>query len=319
MPLPQGYTLRPARLDDAAEVVQMLNEESEALIGVALVDLHWVTKRWSAPDADRHVYEVLTDSAGAIVAYLDVESHPPHTEVFGIGSVALAHHGRGLGAAVVEVIEMHAEQLAGRAAAGDGVALRMGALADEPRASALLRQHGYAEVRRFSRMRIDFDGPPDPPAVMDGVEIRQFEHGQEGEVFRCLHEAFEDHWGDEEDTEEGWIHRQMAEDRLFPDLWLLAWQGSELAGALTARPVAVQEPTHGFVGELGVRRAFRGRGIGEALLRESFVRFYGRGCLGAVLVVDSDSPTGANRLYERVGMTVTPQFAIWEKELVPAT
>ena len=319
MPLPQGYTLRPARLSDAEAVVQMLNEETEALIGVPLADMHWVTNPWTAPDADQHVYEVMVDPGGAIVAYIQVEFHPPHTEVFGIGAVALTHHGRGLGAAALEAIEDHAGRLAGRAGAGQPVMMRMGALADEPRVSALLRERGYVEVRRFSRMQIDFDSTPEPPAPVAGVDIRQFVHGQEGEVFRCLVEAFEDHWGDEQETEEGWIHHHMAEDRLFPDLWLLAWQGDQLAGALVARPTAVQEPTHGYVGELGVRRAFRGRGIGEALLRESFGRFYDRGCQGALLHVDSDSPTGANRLYERVGMTVTPQFATWEKVLVAGT
>jgi mycothiol synthase len=109
----------------------------------------------------------------------------------------------------------------------------------------------------------------------------------------------------------------MAADRLFPDLWLLAWHGEDLAGALLARPTIPQGPTHGYVGSLGVRRGYRARGIGEALLRESFVRFSGRGCKGAMLHVDSDSLTGANRLYARVGMRVIPQFATWEKGLVP--
>ena len=52
---------------------------------------------------------------------------------------------------------------------------------------------------------------------------------------------------------------------------------------------------------------------------ESFVRFHAHGCTGAMLHVDSDSLTGADRLYERVGMRVIPQFATWEKGLVPGS
>ena len=67
-----------------------------------------------------------------------------------------------------------------------------------------------------------------------------------------------------------------------------------------------------------MRREARGRGIGEALLRRSFVKFYELGKLGAQLVVDSESSTGANRLYERVGMTAQPRFANWDRALLPA-
>ena len=316
MPLPEGYTIRKVQLPDGPAVVEMLNRESQALIGMHLADLHWVTSAWTAPDASEHSYEVVLGHGGEIVGYLSTECRPPHTEVFGVGAVAIDHQGRGLGGAILEQFERHASEMAGRADPGVGVVMRVGALADEPHVSALLRARGYAEVRRMSLMRIDFAGGPVPPTPVDDIEIREFSDGQEGEVYRCLHEAFQDHWGDEEETEEEWIHHHMAEDRLFPDLWLLAWHGDDLAGALLSRPTIPQGPTHGYVGSLGVRRAFRGRGIGEALLRESFVRFYRRGCTGAMLHVDSDSLTGANRLYQRVGMRAIPQFATWEKELV---
>ena len=92
-----------------------------------------------------------------------------------------------------------------------------------------------------------------------------------------------------------------------------------MAGALIGRPEAVQDPRYGYIDQLGVRRARRGRGIGEALLRTSFTRLYEAGSGGALLHVDSYSPTGADCLYERVGMTAIPQFATWEKELRPGS
>ncbi len=102
-----------------------------------------------------------------------------------------------------------------------------------------------------------------------------------------------------------------------PAWWLLAWAGDRLAGVLLSRPASVQEPALGYVNELGVRREHRRRGIGEALLRTCFRRLHEHGSRGALLHVDSQSITGADRLYERAGMTATPQFSRWEKELVP--
>ena len=122
----------------------------------------------------------------------------------------------------------------------------MGALADEPHVSALLVAHGFAEVRRYWLMRIEFDGPPARPAPVPGIDIRPLEHGQEVAVYRCMIEAFRDHWGVEEMPEADWIHRHVdAADQFHPHLWLLAWERDRLAGALIALPRSVQEPAWG--------------------------------------------------------------------------
>ena len=51
-------------------------------------------------------------------------------------------------------------------------------------------------------------------------------------------------------------------------------------------------------------RDFRGRGIAKALLAHAFADFVRRGYVDAALGVDSESPTGATRLYEAMGMSV---------------
>ena len=316
MALPGGCTLRPARLADGPAVLVMLNEETEALIGVPLADLDWVTSAWTAPESGDHLYAVVEDAGGAIVGYLLAECRPPHTEVFGLGVVAVSHHGRGIGAAIVAEIERRGLEMARRAPAGERVVVQMGTLADEPGVAALLAARGYAEVRRFWRMRIEFAEPPPPAAPVAGVAIRTLERGQEAAVYRCLDEAFRDHWGWDASSEEDWFHHHVDVDEFDPEWWLLAWAGDRLAGVLLARPASVQEPELGYVNELGVRPDFRRRGIGEALLRTCLRRLFDHGSRGALLHVDAESITGADRLYERVGMTAEPQFSRWERELV---
>jgi ribosomal protein S18 acetylase RimI-like enzyme len=167
-------------------------------------------------------------------------------------------------------------------------------------------------------MRLRFDGPPPPPADVAGIDVRTLVPGREREVYECAAEAFEDHWGEGFSSEQSWLHRHVyASDSFDPELWYLAWEGERLVGLLLAAAYAEEDPELGYVALLGVRREARGRGIGEALLRHSFVKFYGLGQRGAQLVVDSESSTGANRLYERVGMTAQPRFANWDRPLIP--
>jgi GNAT superfamily N-acetyltransferase len=71
----------------------------------------------------------------------------------------------------------------------------------------------------------------------------------------------------------------------------------------------------GWIGTLAVRPAWRRRGLGLALLQESFGRFYARGERTVALGVDAQNPTGPTRLYERAGMGVLWQADVWQKEL----
>jgi ribosomal protein S18 acetylase RimI-like enzyme len=91
-------------------------------------------------------------------------------------------------------------------------------------------------------------------------------------------------------------------------------EGDEPAGVAICHPhTALSEL--GWVGELGVLRPWRRRGIGRALLLHAFAAFRERGFVRAGLGVDAESLTGANRLYEQVGMRVSASFDIREKSV----
>jgi mycothiol synthase len=319
MPVPPGFGLRPPRPADAEPIVAMMNAETQALIGVPIASIDWVANMWTAPSADLEAdFAVVHTEAGDLAGYLLVQAHPPYTEVFAVGVVALPYHGRGLGAAIVAETERRAGRLVDLAPPERRVVVHAGALADEPRASALLTEHGYVEVRRLSQMQIDFEGPPREPSQVPGIDVRQLVEGEERAVYACLAEAFDDDWSEGFPSEEDWLHSHVTATESFqPELWRLAYEGTQLAGALVGLPRADEDASYGYVGLLGVRRVFRGRGIAEALLRTSFAQFHGLGRRGVSLHVDTESTTGATRLYERVGMAIHPRFATWEKELRP--
>jgi ribosomal protein S18 acetylase RimI-like enzyme len=77
------------------------------------------------------------------------------------------------------------------------------------------------------------------------------------------------------------------------------------------------DPTGAYVYDLGVRPAWRRRGVALALLHHTFSEFRRRGFAAAELDVDSESLTGALRVYERAGMHVIRQELSYEKVLRP--
>ena len=181
----------------------------------------------------------------------------------------------------------------------------------------LVGARGYRSIRGSWTMEIDLglEAPPEP-VLPDGIEIRPYRHPEdEQRVYEATQEAFADHWGFHPIPLEGWREFNVKARNFEPDLWLLAWDGDEVAGASLNYPERAGDPGHGWVGTLGVRRAWRRRGLGEALLRRSFKALHARGLRKVRLSVDAENTTGATRLYERAGMKVVRQSNTWERLL----
>jgi ribosomal protein S18 acetylase RimI-like enzyme len=153
-----------------------------------------------------------------------------------------------------------------------------------------------------------------PAAVIfpAGIELQPFikdEHGVA--VWQADNEAFRDHWGSHDRTYEEWSHGKFGNPNFDPTLWMIAWDGNEVAGFSQNR----LRKGIGWIGTIAVRRPWRGKGLGIALLRHTFGEFYKRGTTTIGLGVDSANLTGATRLYQRAGMYVAGEFAMYEKEL----
>lgn len=150
---------------------------------------------------------------------------------------------------------------------------------------------------------------PPRPVLPEGVVLRVLPGGRAAPgASEAVEEAFRDHWGHAPGALEAWARRRGTEDRA-PGARLAATDGGEVAGTVFCAP----RPEGGLVEWLGVRRPWRGRGLGSALLLGAFRHLRGRGARGASLVVDSESLTGATRLYERAGMRVARRYAVYRK------
>jgi mycothiol synthase len=318
MELLPGFRMRPPQDEDADEVAAFANEECIAFLGVPVVDADWLRRRWTAPGVDRDSdFAVVESPNGELCAFLSVEAEPPFTEVFALGIVAPAFHGLGLGAAIVSENERRALRFEALAIQSARVLIHAGALAAEPRVSALLSSRGYREVRRFELRRVDFAGAPTPPHDVEGIEVRDLRPEEAWQLYEAHAEAFADHWGEGKETYEDFRHHHLDAPEYDPALWFIAWDKEDLAGYVGAHGESREDPTRGYIVLLGVRRPYRRQGLGEALLLHAFRALHARGRRGVDLHVDAESVTGATRLYARVGMSAQPRFATWEKELRP--
>jgi ribosomal protein S18 acetylase RimI-like enzyme len=166
--------------------------------------------------------------------------------------------------------------------------------------------------QRFSfRMYADLDGDVPEPRWPDGIEPRSFRLGEERAVYDLHEETFSEHPDHTRTTFEDWRHWASAEP-FDPELWTVALAGGELQGVVLCRPEWGGDPDVGWISVLGVRRPWRGRGLGLALLQHTFGQLRDRGKRRVGLGVDAENANGV-RLYERAGMHVEQRRLLYEK------
>jgi mycothiol synthase len=183
--------------------------------------------------------------------------------------------------------------------------------------AATLALRGYERVRSSFEMAIDLgDEPPPPPVWPDGIVVRTYRPDMdERATYEAQEDAFRDVWDWRPQSIHQWRKFELEARGFDPSLWFLARDDEEVAGICLAFPERVGDPALGWISVLGVRRPWRRRGLAEALLRHSFRELHARGLRRVGLGVDAESPTGATRLYERVGMHVAVRSDSWDKQL----
>jgi len=179
----------------------------------------------------------------------------------------------------------------------------------------LFARHGYRHVRTFLRLDRELSEPVEPVVWPPGIAVRGFRRQRdEAAVHAAGEEAFLDHFRPAAMDLDEWLEYRFARTDLDPGLWFVAWDGDEVAGAV----LALETPAGGYIDELFVRRPWRGRGLGRALLLHECAALRRRGLPRAYLGVDAANPTGALHLYRSAGLEpLRGASRFFEKE-VPA-
>jgi mycothiol synthase len=312
--LPQGFVIRGARMEDVQAVAQLILEvcmaDGDPTVAMTPEEL---AREWKSPDYELEKNTWVVETAdGCIVGYEEFNNDYAHASLRGDGYVHPEYKGHGIGTTMLRMLEARARGEMQLAEPDLRVFIRNGMMIGDIASRQLHEAEGYRPIRFSWRMEIKLEEPPRAPIWPTEIELRPFvleEHNHA--LFEADEEAFSDHFGHTPSTFDHWQHHMSGREDFDPSLWFLAWDGDEIAGYSLCR----YRMDKGWVGTLGVRRPWRKRGLGEALLLHSFGEFYRRGMRTIGLFVDAQNPTGATRLYKKAGMQVAAEYVFYEKEL----
>ncbi len=234
------------------------------------------------------------------------------------GAVLPQWRRRGIGGALHHWAEQHLCEIATSQPVEGPRVFRSFTAETEVGTIALLSNEGYQAIRYGFEMARSFTEPiPDLP-LPASVEVRPITPEQYRQVYVALNEAFRDHWGHSESTEEDY-QRWINSPSFQPQLWQVAWSGSEVAGmVLNFIDREYNEEfkrLRGWTDPICVRRPWRKQGLAKALIARSLRLLREQGMTEAGLGVDAQNPNGALRLYESLGFRAVKQFTTFEKPL----
>ena len=295
----------PAELADAPAVTEVVGALESSLYGETTFSQADLEDEWSELDLERDA-RVVRDG-DRVVGYGVVRERAELWQVEGyVHPDAL---GRGIGTLLATGLEEDAAREGARR-------IQNTVLEADSAARTLLESLGYGAVRLFREMRIELEAPPPAPEWPDGLRVVPFDPERDALAFHAAHqEAFADHWDYTPRDFEAWAKRDLGSDRFDPTLWCVVRAGDEIAAGTTCTGDTYGG---GFVHALFTRRPWRKQGVGAALLRDAFGRFWERGEHSIGLGVDAANDTGAFRLYERAGMAPALGWVVYEKQLAPA-
>lgn len=319
---PHGLEWHPVRRADIDELSELLT---------AIEHLDQPSERHSVDELHEHLDEAGTDpeadsvigrdSGGTVVAYgwnhpllSDVDPRRVHL----MGGVHPGWRRQGIGRALFAWQRTRARDWYEETHRDGFGPLQLVCAVDSKLADVrrLYEQSGLEPVRWFADMVLTFDGAvPDFP-VPAGIRLVPLSRKHFEAVRQAHNEAFADHWGAQPIDATRWAEQLARSASRVSWSWVaLDERSSEVVGYATNSAYEQDWESQGFsegwTDRLGVRTAWRGRGIAKALLGASMRSFAEAGLAAAGLGVDTDSPTGAFRLYESMGYVATDSTVLY--------
>jgi mycothiol synthase len=312
-----GLRFRRPRADDAEydTIAELIGTASRA------DDIPWfpsgsmVRQEWEEDHRDEFDTPndaVIGEVDGRMVAvsgsYRLIRAGQPRYKVW--GHVRPGWRRRGLGTALLRENLRRADERArrhGDPRPGGRPEVRSLVATTERDAAATLSAVGLVPIRWSFLMRHPtLDDLPDA-AMPDGLAFRPVEPDQHRAILLADDEAFRDHWEPRDFTESS-MKALLDKDELDTGLWVVAWDGDEVAGSVQGWIWPAENEQlgvrRGWLESISVRRPWRRRGLARAMTVEALRRLKAVGMEDAMLGVDADNPTGALGLYEALGFVV---------------
>jgi mycothiol synthase len=296
--LPTGYVVRHPAARDSGAVAEVVIAGDIADFGepdfteIDLID-DWSRPRFTLD----HDAWVLSGPTGRIIGYAFVWEAQPGFEVEGDAFVLPEYSGRGLGTLLVELMENRTRELAG----SGSVTLGMYVSHVNTGKRELLERRGFRSLHTVLRFKIDLaNRSPEPVETPTGIVLRHYEPDDADAVRETMNEAFEAHRNYTPRRLDEWLDLRLRHPAFDPALWRVAECDGEVIGATLVYDVG----DTGYLSNVGVRRAWRGKRVAQALVADAFDALRQRGQMRVLVSVDADAAPAAIHLYEEAGMRV---------------
>lgn len=302
------FEIRPAAPEDIPAIFA-LSRQIEIADRIPLVTPieeieDWVDDpHFSFPEDSR-----VAVKAGELVGIARLWHRPSdrsQSRVLMIGGVDPSHRQQGIGSSLLTWQIERGREILAAAPPELPRYLRTSAFDFEKEAIALYEKHGLVPVRYSYELIRSLATIPPIPAT-PGIDIVAWDPTRDEELRQVTNAAFADHWGSTPFGRDAWTHRiESFGVRL--DLSLMAVDADQIVGILLTNHFPSDEEVtgrlDGWIMTLGTLRSHRKRGVASALVLTACHAYRGVGFNHAALGVDSESPTGAYRLYHNLGFT----------------
>ncbi|PRZ17852.1 GNAT family N-acetyltransferase [Nesterenkonia sandarakina] len=274
----------------------------------------------NAPRMDtlRDTFAVWYDDSMIAFGTVRVPSHPDHhggkVDVGLDGGVHSHHRGKGLGTLLMQKLEARGRELSAERHPGVPFYLSTGGGLEDSSARRFHHSRGYSVARYFNLLSRDLGAQDSAETILGGrnvppgLSIRAPQDADEPAVMAAHTAAFVDHWGSAPPAADQWHQNWIAGSNrpevsriAVDEAGVVAPQGTVLAYSLCGQWVTREL----YVNLVGTVPEARGKGLGSAVLAHTIEAAARSGEFDVIeLDVDSESLTGATRLYERLGFTL---------------
>jgi mycothiol synthase len=319
---PEGIVARPIEKDDAEAWAELLAAREK-------VDQEG--ENYSAEDlldelGDAHL-DAVHDTIGlwadgVMVGYGKVQAPEDVVDVDRVHTEGCIHpewRRRGLGTTLMGWLNQRAgEQHAAKHPEVDGL-VRSGTISTNAGAIQLFQGLGFTESRYFFDMKRPLDQPVPAAALPDGFELKVFAPSMD-EALRLTHnEVFLDHWGSTPRDAEDWRVWFTGARAFRPASSYVVLDGETIVAYVLGYEWEEDTKVTGtrglYIGQIGTRRAYRGRGLARAAIAKVLAEAASAGYETSSLGVDADNPTGALGLYQSLGFTTHSKYITFTRPI----
>ncbi|MEJ7650875.1 MAG: GNAT family N-acetyltransferase [Nakamurella sp.] len=318
-----GLTGRPLQVSDAEQIAQIQREMELREPADLHESVEEIIEELTSPMVDLPAASLGLFDGEQLIGYTGVSAMHDDTvfKAYLVGGVRTAWTRRGIGTQLVRIAQQQAVAWRDRVAPGLPGEFALWAESQRSSLLALGESLGFETWRYFFRMQRDLEQEVVLESAAADFDLRPYRAEDSEPVRAARNNSFADHWGSLHSSQERWTAHMTGAESFRPELSFVATftemsapddgqpgdgaEPGDIAAFVMSEEFAGETAGRGFrtayVALVGTVRAARGRGLASVLLGRQLQAAREAGFRYAELSVDSDSPTGAGRIYEQAG------------------